>query len=244
MPRAWQASATSTAYSRNTTGSLYVKATLRHPSARAAYAMVSGSAWSASVPTSRDLLMSGPRSSPPRQRAGLRDADPFDLNGQLLCRDQVRRRIERRAGPVVARDRLLHGKALLGSSGGRLPLPQEVAPADEHQVDEARRGADLAASIAFAGKGASLALPDPGSLTGADRRAAASQRRRGPPLGCRFSARSRGTRAHRPASGSTRGRASDLAAVPRTGMDPRSATEAVVSATKVSLVPRPASLTT
>src|SRR5271166_2503880 len=40
------------------TGSLYVKATLRHPSRSAAAAMVSGEAASASVSVSRDLEMS------------------------------------------------------------------------------------------------------------------------------------------------------------------------------------------
>jgi hypothetical protein len=37
--------------------------------------------------------------------------------------------------------------------------------ADEHQVDEARRSPDLAASIGFARKGASLSFARPGSLT-------------------------------------------------------------------------------
>jgi len=58
MPRAWQASATSTAYSRKITGSLYVKATLAHPRRRAASATASGDAASASVSNSRDLEMS------------------------------------------------------------------------------------------------------------------------------------------------------------------------------------------
>jgi len=49
MPTARQASATSMAYSRNTTGSLYVKATLAHPRSRAARASVCGLARSASV---------------------------------------------------------------------------------------------------------------------------------------------------------------------------------------------------
>src|ERR1700722_15985771 len=58
MPRARQAWATSTAYSRKITGSLYVYATLAQPSDDAARATVSGDAWSASVSSSRDLLMS------------------------------------------------------------------------------------------------------------------------------------------------------------------------------------------
>src|SRR5262245_61227234 len=53
----WHASATSMAYSMNTTGSLYVKATVRQPRASAARAMLSGDAASASVSTSFDLGM-------------------------------------------------------------------------------------------------------------------------------------------------------------------------------------------
>src|SRR6476659_6349691 len=58
MPTSWHASATSLAYSRKITGSLYVNATLRAPSRCAARAMVSGAAWSASVSTSFDFEMS------------------------------------------------------------------------------------------------------------------------------------------------------------------------------------------
>ena len=58
IPRSRHACATSTAYSRKITGSLYVNATLRQSSSAAARAIVSGSARSASVSTSRDLLMS------------------------------------------------------------------------------------------------------------------------------------------------------------------------------------------
>src|ERR671934_2543547 len=58
MPRSRQASATSIAYSRKMTGSLYVKATLAHPSASAAAAISPGEAASASVSISRDLEMS------------------------------------------------------------------------------------------------------------------------------------------------------------------------------------------
>src|SRR5215472_14955233 len=58
MPARRHASATSMAYSRKMTGSLYVNATLRQPSARAALAMACGVAASASVSISRDLEMS------------------------------------------------------------------------------------------------------------------------------------------------------------------------------------------
>src|SRR5438067_12458472 len=58
MPRSRQASATSIAYSRNTTGSLYVNATLAQPSAAAASATAVGDAASARVSTSRDFEMS------------------------------------------------------------------------------------------------------------------------------------------------------------------------------------------
>src|SRR5438445_8196455 len=58
MPTSWQASATSTAYSRKITGSLYVNATDRQPSSLAALAISSGAASSASVSISLDLLMS------------------------------------------------------------------------------------------------------------------------------------------------------------------------------------------
>ena len=57
-PRSWHASATSIAYSRKIVGSLYVKATLRHPSSAAVRAIVSGDASSASVSISFDLEMS------------------------------------------------------------------------------------------------------------------------------------------------------------------------------------------
>src|SRR6266545_2670662 len=57
-PRSRQASATSIAYSRKTTGSLYVNATLEQPSATAASAIASGDAASASVSNSRDFEMS------------------------------------------------------------------------------------------------------------------------------------------------------------------------------------------
>jgi hypothetical protein len=58
MPRARHASATSLAYSRKMTGSLYVNATLRQPSSSAARAIASGDAWSASVSISFDFEMS------------------------------------------------------------------------------------------------------------------------------------------------------------------------------------------
>ena len=58
IPRSRHASATSIAYSMKITGSLYVNATLRHPSRWAASAMASGAAASASVSTSRDFEMS------------------------------------------------------------------------------------------------------------------------------------------------------------------------------------------
>jgi hypothetical protein len=44
MPRAWQAAATSIAYSKKITGSLYVKATDRHPVRTATSAIASGKA--------------------------------------------------------------------------------------------------------------------------------------------------------------------------------------------------------
>src|SRR5271169_4518590 len=53
-----QARATSMAYSMKTTGSLYVKATLRQPSSAAERAMRSGDAESASVSTCRDFEIS------------------------------------------------------------------------------------------------------------------------------------------------------------------------------------------
>src|SRR5215210_659284 len=58
IPRSWQASATSAAYSQKIVGSLYVKATLRQPISSAARARSSGVARSASVSVSRDLEMS------------------------------------------------------------------------------------------------------------------------------------------------------------------------------------------
>src|SRR3954470_3884777 len=58
MPRPWHASAASIAYSAKITGSLYVKATLRHPFACAACAIASGDAASISVSISRDFEMS------------------------------------------------------------------------------------------------------------------------------------------------------------------------------------------
>src|SRR5919197_6764254 len=58
IPRARQASATSIAYSRKMTGSLYVNATLAQPSRAAASAISSGEAASASVSSSRDFEMS------------------------------------------------------------------------------------------------------------------------------------------------------------------------------------------
>ena len=58
IPRARQAIAVSTAYSRKMTGSLYVKATLRQPSRSAVAASSSGEAASASVSVSRDVEMS------------------------------------------------------------------------------------------------------------------------------------------------------------------------------------------
>src|SRR5437870_3001562 len=58
IPRSRHASATSIAYSRKTTGSLYVNATLRQPSRTAASAIASGEAASASVSHSRDFQMS------------------------------------------------------------------------------------------------------------------------------------------------------------------------------------------
>src|ERR1700730_3485195 len=58
MPRSWQASATSAAYSQKIVGSLYVKATLRQPISSATRARLSGVARSASVSVSRDLEMS------------------------------------------------------------------------------------------------------------------------------------------------------------------------------------------
>src|SRR5919204_4511039 len=58
MPRSRHASATSIAYSRKMTGSLYVNATLEQPRRTAASAISSGEAASASVSISRDLEMS------------------------------------------------------------------------------------------------------------------------------------------------------------------------------------------
>src|ERR1700712_1519526 len=58
MPRSWHASAASIAYSAKMTGSLYVKATLRHPFACAAVAIASGDAASINVSISRDFEMS------------------------------------------------------------------------------------------------------------------------------------------------------------------------------------------
>jgi hypothetical protein len=58
MPFSRQAFATSIAYSMKMTGSLYVNATLLHPSRAAASARSSGDAWSASVSISRDFEMS------------------------------------------------------------------------------------------------------------------------------------------------------------------------------------------
>src|SRR5919204_6220789 len=58
IPRSRHASATSIAYSRKMTGSLYVNATLEQPSRAAASAIVSGDAASASVSSSRDFEMS------------------------------------------------------------------------------------------------------------------------------------------------------------------------------------------
>src|SRR5262249_47605990 len=58
MPRAWQACATSTAYSKKITGSLYVKATERQPLATAAPAIAAGEAASCSRSSSRALEMS------------------------------------------------------------------------------------------------------------------------------------------------------------------------------------------
>src|SRR5437868_1195089 len=58
IPRSWQASATSAAYSQKMVGSLYVKATLRQPISSATRARWAGVARSASVSVSRDLEMS------------------------------------------------------------------------------------------------------------------------------------------------------------------------------------------
>src|SRR5216684_8780456 len=58
MPFSRHACATSTAYSRKMTGSLYVKATLRHPSSSALEAICPGLAASASVSIWRDFDMS------------------------------------------------------------------------------------------------------------------------------------------------------------------------------------------
>src|ERR671935_1076868 len=58
IPRSRHASATSIAYSRKMTGSLYVNATLAQPSCAAASAIASGDAASARVSNSRDLEMS------------------------------------------------------------------------------------------------------------------------------------------------------------------------------------------
>src|SRR5579884_583200 len=58
MPRLWQASATSAAYSQKIVGSLYVKATLRQPNSSATRAMSSGVERLASVSISRDLEIS------------------------------------------------------------------------------------------------------------------------------------------------------------------------------------------
>src|SRR5262245_16038765 len=58
IPRSWQASATSAAYSQKIVGSLYVKATLRQSISSATRARPSGVAWSASVSVSRDLEIS------------------------------------------------------------------------------------------------------------------------------------------------------------------------------------------
>src|SRR5262245_39661468 len=58
MPASRHATAASTAYSRKIVGSLYVKATLRHPSRAAVAAISSGDAASASVSISRDFEIS------------------------------------------------------------------------------------------------------------------------------------------------------------------------------------------
>src|SRR5262245_63431718 len=58
MPRSWQAAATSIAYSMKITGSLYVNATLAHPSSSATSARRAGDAASARVSISLDFEMS------------------------------------------------------------------------------------------------------------------------------------------------------------------------------------------
>src|SRR6476620_5988545 len=58
MPSAWQASATSIAYSAKMTGSLYVKATECAPARLAAWAMPAGEASSVRRSISLDLEMS------------------------------------------------------------------------------------------------------------------------------------------------------------------------------------------
>jgi hypothetical protein len=58
LPWAWQAMATSMAYSAKITGSLYVNATLLHPEPSAAAAMASGLASSARRSICRDFEMS------------------------------------------------------------------------------------------------------------------------------------------------------------------------------------------
>src|SRR5512146_1081409 len=58
MPSSWQASATSAAYSKKITGSLYVNATDSQPRRAAVVAMATGDASSARVSISRDFEMS------------------------------------------------------------------------------------------------------------------------------------------------------------------------------------------